>query len=312
MIRLSANFILAICLALFFSCAKQSDEEFYAAVTEGKYETVTQYFEKGYKPNDKLENPLLIAAGNNDTVMITLLLENGVNPNILYENQSLLQWAIKLKDIKLIELLINTGADVNFVNPGGYSVFAYAISSLSDEDLNIFLENGLNPMGRSKLNNKEVSFLEDLMHEKKSKTVKLLLQNKDVMDEAVNDPRILFALIQRWDSGCQDIADMLVEHGLKLDYELPLLQSAVGSYHATLWLLDHGVSPVKEYNAPEAADFMKTPLDAAYFGLYMSISSDKEDGAYVENNEDELERKKVIQLLEERIEDMKVNTDTRP
>jgi hypothetical protein len=284
------------------------DGEFYEAVTEGKHETVKQYFEKGYKLNDKLENPLAIAVGNNDVAMVTVLLENGVNPNILYQNDSLLQWAIKSKDIKLIELLISKGADVNFVDPEGFSVFSIAISFLSDENLNIFLKNGLNPMGRSKLNAEEISYFEDLVREKKLKTAHLLLQNKDVMDEVVKNQKIILALIQYWNFDSRNLADLLVEHGLKLDYELPMLQLAVGNYDATLWLLDHGVSPIKEYNAPEAADFMKTPLDTAYFGLYMSTSRGKEDGAYIENNEDELERKKVIQLLEERIKDMKVNT----
>jgi hypothetical protein len=297
MIRLASNFLLFYFL-LFISCEKLSDKDFFAAVREKRYLDVKQYFEKGYKITDMVESPLIIALNNDDIEMIMLLLNNGSDPNLVYQNETLLQRAIKLKNIALIKLLLERGVDINYVDANGKTAFWRAISFLPDEDLGIFIEYGLNPLVRTKQNGKNVSYFEELIMENKIKTAKLFLENKTVVDDIKNNPNTIFILLQNWNSDVREIMDFLVAKGFELNDELPLLQSVTASYDATLWLLDHGVSPVKEYTDPDAADFLKTPLDTAYFGLYMVTTWAQMDGGYVENSPDELERRRVIELLE--------------
>jgi hypothetical protein len=306
MIRTNNKILLFACAVVFFSCykQKQNDKIFFTAVTEKDYGKTKEYLENGYRLTGASENdPIIIAVNNNDTEMISLLLQNGSNPNAVYQGNSLLYWAIK-ENRGVIKPLIDNGADVNYKNDDGGSVFGRAIGFLPDEDLNIFIENGLDLMGRSKRNNEIIPYFEDLLISAKYKTAIRFLENKDVVEETINNPKIIFRLIQRWSADAEKIADKLVENGFELNQELPLLQYATASYGATLWLLDHDVSPIKEYLSPEASDFEKTPLDAAYFGLYMVTTWAQIDGSYVENTPDELERRRVIELLEKRIAEM--------
>jgi hypothetical protein len=305
MTRLISNFLL-FCFLFFISCGNVSDKDFLAAVKEKRYMDVEQYFEKGYKINETAESPLIIALDNHDIEMVMLLLHNGAEPNLIYQNETLFQKAISLKDIALIKLLLEKGVDLNYVDANGRTAFWRAINILPDEDLGIFLEYGLDPLVRTRLNGDDISYFENLILENKTKTAKMFLENKTVVDDIKNNPKVIFRLLQKWNPDVRVIADFLIANGFKLNDELPLLQSAIADYDATLWLLDHGISPVKEYTNPKAADFEKTPLDAAYFGLYMVTTWAQIDGGYIENSPDELERRRVIELLKKRIAEMSV------
>jgi ankyrin repeat protein len=309
MIRSINNILLGICVFFVFSCGKPTVADITTAVSEKNYEKVEELLEQGVPIIDPAmeDNPLVISIRRNDTKMIELLVKHEINPNVTYQNESLLQWAIKKRDMKIIELLIDNGADVNYSNPDGYSVFSYAIPRLSDEELNIFIENGLDLMGHSKGNNSDISYFEDLLICNKLRTAMILLENKEVLAEVINDSDMSIKLVDYWDAGTKDLADFLIANGLRLNHDLPLLQHAINNYEATKWLLDHGVSPVKEYLAPRATDFERTPLTAAYFGLYMTTTYAQLDGTYVENTPDEMERRRVIELLEKRIAEMSVS-----
>lgn len=308
MTRLIDKSVVGICIIFMFSCSKPTVEDLKIAVMEKNYKKAEELLQRGVPTTAFAmeDNPVVIAARRNDISMVALLVNYGTDPNVICQNESLLQWAIKNKEKTLIKTLIDKGADVNYINSDGYSVFSYAIAYLSDNELGIFLENRLDLMGRSRGNRKYISYFEDLLFHNKLETAKLLLRSDVVLSEVINDPYMSIKLVNYWDTGVKDLASFLVVKGLQLNDDLPLLQHAINNYEATEWLLDHGVSPVKEYLAPEAADFQKTPLDAAYFGLYMVTTYAKEDGTYVENSPDELERRRVIELLEKRIAEMSV------
>jgi hypothetical protein len=306
MTRLINKSVIGICVFFMFSCNRPTVEDLTVAVAEKNYEKAKDLLQRGVS-TDALameDKPLVIAAAHNDIEMIVLLVNYGADPNVICQDESLLQWAIRKKEKVLIKILIDKGADVNYISPDGSSVFSSAMSSLSDDELNIFIENGLDLMGRSKGNKNQISYFEGLLFYNKLETAKLLLRNDAVLSEVISDSYMSIKLVDYWDTGVKDLADFLVTKGLRLNYDLPLLQHAINNYEATEWLLDHGVSPIKEYLAPGAMDFEKTPLDAAYFGLYMVTTYAKEDGAYVENSPDELERRRVIELLEKRIAEM--------
>jgi hypothetical protein len=78
----------------FRSCykSKPTDEDFFVAVAEKNYKKVQEYLENGYQLTD---DPNPIAINNNDTDMIVLLLQNGSNPNVVYQGDSLLYWSVK-------------------------------------------------------------------------------------------------------------------------------------------------------------------------------------------------------------------------
>jgi len=81
--------------------------------------------------------------------LISILLQFGANPNPNNEANAPLLSAIEIPDISVIQLLVNSGANVNFTNEKGQSVLHIFLKSKKTENglaniLKLFLERGAN------------------------------------------------------------------------------------------------------------------------------------------------------------------------
>lgn len=106
-----------------------------------------------YKKWDKTYTPLFEAIKFKNLEIVKLLIENGANPNIVNDqNQSALMFALKEKQVEIAKLLIANKASCSFVNVKK-DLFSSSKTSLLEIALNndceslvpLLIENGANP-----------------------------------------------------------------------------------------------------------------------------------------------------------------------
>jgi hypothetical protein len=302
------SFFVLFSLVFIISCDKPTVEDLTAVITGGNYQETEKLLSKGAPVNntaDSQNNPLIIAAKNNNIAIMNLLLDYGADPNIEYENGSLLEWAIKTQDFALVKRLVEKGVDINYTNVKGYTVFSYAITYLQEENLPFFIDNGLNLLGESVLGNGPTPYFEILLFKKKIKTALAFLEYEEVVESVIHDLRTNYILVYYWTEGTKEVADKLVEKGFELDKDLPLIQYAKWNFEAVEWLLDHGMSPKKKYIEPDGNDIINsTPLEFAHYLEYSYLYGIISEPLYKEGDPEIIELRKVIKLLEDRISEM--------
>jgi ankyrin repeat protein len=317
-------FLLAV--FIFSSCTKPKTEtvELIAAPAEQlstppseQEQRIPTLLEQNYTEDDKL---LILAVKDNDIESVTSLLNNGANPNIvLDDSNSLLMWAIQqlnsykytidenrvLKYEALIKLLLEKGADVNYTSRARYSVFQFASLFLSDDILPLFIDSGLDLLGRTTINGAVYPYFQCLIIAKKPKTALLFLTHDKVLQKVLTDSSMASWLIGMGRPGTKEILDYLVANGLQLDTDEPLLYEAIwnNNYDMVLCLLDNGISPTKRYEGDNPLTDGLTPLEYAkdnisyLYKKYRMLGEIELD----ESSPQIIEGRKIIRLLEERI-----------
>jgi hypothetical protein len=305
------RFIFSVLLfsSIVVSCGKPTVEYLIAAIAEGNYQGTEKLLSEGAplnNPSDVQKDPLIVAVENNNIDIINLLLDYGSDPNIEYKNGSLLQWAIKTQDFEFVKRLVQKGADINYINAEGKTVFSYAIAFLKEEELPFFVDNGLNLLGKSDINNEPTPYFEILLFKRKTKTALLFLDYEEVVKSVVSNHRTNFILVYYWTEGTKEVANKLVEKGFEVDKDLPLIQYAKGNFEAVEWLLDHGMSPTKKYIDPDGNQIISgTPLEFARYLEYSYLHGIISEPLYKEDDPEIIELQKVIALLENRISKIK-------
>jgi ankyrin repeat protein len=299
----------------FFSCFsydKKNSNAFLLSIKEKNYVEMEAYLRNGILNHvtDEIENPLAVATQGEDEKAVILLINYGANVNFIFHDISLLQWAIRKKNINLAELLVLKGADINYKDDDGNTVFSDACSYLPDENLSFFLANGVNQMERVKSGiidpntgkDGQISYFEYLLVRKKLKAAASLLDNDDVLIEVLHDEKMILKMLYYWTADSTQLADLLITKDYKINDELPLLQEAILLPDAFEWLLDHGVSLTKEIkDYYSVSNEQYTPLEYAKMILLRLYNPKKIDDSADDLNEDDiLAIKKVIEILETR------------
>ncbi len=101
------------------------------AITGKNPEMVKHLLDLGAKLNDKTDKAFLhlaIALGVENLETIKILLDSGIDPNIRFSSSKypVINYGVKCKDLKVLELMIARGADVNAKDGIGQSVLKYA------------------------------------------------------------------------------------------------------------------------------------------------------------------------------------------
>lgn len=95
----------------------------YAVSMGADFDLVAYLLKKGCDPNDRYgdeydtENVLWWALQHHNTEVVKLLLENGADPNVIFNNETCLKKALAESFFPGIKLLIEYGADVNLCAP---------------------------------------------------------------------------------------------------------------------------------------------------------------------------------------------------
>ncbi len=121
--------------------------ELIKAAKIGDANEVNRLLSKGADINFKDEGgytPLIEAVINEKESVVKLLLEKGANPNSrsYEEDSSVLSYAYRVRNLRLLKMLITHGANVNFENAWGRFILYFAASNGELEIAKLLIENG--------------------------------------------------------------------------------------------------------------------------------------------------------------------------
>jgi ankyrin repeat protein len=91
-----------------------------------------------YESDNRGNNGLALAVGNNSNYTAMFLLEKGLNPNSIFNGISLLHIALSYKNIILAGELVKYGADPTDTNDYGYDCLQIASTKLSTSENQLF------------------------------------------------------------------------------------------------------------------------------------------------------------------------------
>jgi hypothetical protein len=232
------------------------------AIINNDEEKVKTLLEKGVVLND--DDAIKLALDNVE--LLTSLITNGANVNAIVDsdNNSLLEWAIKNKELPLVELLIQKGADINHVSKNSQDPLIFcAVKNLPESYMKLFFDRDPNlilardkqnwPVYAVMLGKGDFNALIDL---KTNKTAfDILLKQSDIMSR----------LISGWseDKKCEEFADFLVLNGYDLNSGYSYLQYSIWelNFDAFQWLLKNGISPVNINVDPQLYYGYGTPAE---------------------------------------------------
>jgi ankyrin repeat protein len=115
----------------------------YYAVNCGSLKTVDYLWKRGARLNavDEFgQSALLIAIYNEDLPLIEYLLKRNANVNEIYYGRSFLSRAVLRNNYELSKLLIDYGADVNYIDSRHRTIYSYALEFASEEIIELLVE----------------------------------------------------------------------------------------------------------------------------------------------------------------------------
>jgi hypothetical protein len=305
---------------MFCESEERKIERVYQAIEEDDKKTLAQLFDKYPVVKSHINDFMMFALRSNSKNSIMIILDNGWNPDaIINENkETLLFWAIREKDIALLNDLLQRGTDINHVSRNGTSPFCLAISIFDEIDLYRFNAYDIDFSYRA-IGQGNSSYFTLLLSRRYYGVLEYMIENERFLQALFSDKNFTGGLILNWKDGAEVIADILYEKGLKLDDEQPLLQLAVSTvnYDSVKWLLDHGVDPTYEYLDADGTGswFRGTPLDVTRLTL-KRISKVRANSGNMDYNKGYYERMSrqmsiIVDLLNERIQSRGVNVFER-
>lgn len=102
---------------------KVGGKELLHACGNGDIEFASYIISTGVDVNDCPGSPLHAAVVKNDIDMVKFLLDNGVDVNIVYNGDTPVMVAAKLKYVDMLCMLLDNGADPYIINHKGHDIF---------------------------------------------------------------------------------------------------------------------------------------------------------------------------------------------
>jgi len=161
--------------------------------------------------------PLICAIQIGSLPIIELLIENGANVNYIIENKhkSVLTYAIELGELEIVKHLVKCGADVNFKNKNGVSILIEAIDNLKWEIFKFLVNFNANNCMSGDIYEKEI--IEKVIENNKLDVLKFLLINNlniNTKDKDGNTP-LAYAIKAK----NSDIVKYLIENGANIHHK---------------------------------------------------------------------------------------------
>jgi ankyrin repeat protein len=221
------------------------------AIISGDEEKVRTLLRHGVDLKDSPSDDSIRLALDNIAIL-KLLIIGGANVNAIIDsdNNSLLEWAIKEKEMQLVELLVQQGADVNYISKNSQDPLVFcAIENLPEFYLHLFFDQY---PGLIKTRNKwNIPVYGIMIGKKKFNALMNLKSNQEAFEYLLNQRDIMLRVITAWSENDQsgeyvEFADFLVFNGYDLNSGYGYLQYAIWelNFEAFKWLLDNGASPL--------------------------------------------------------------------
>lgn len=152
------------------------NRELYLIATHKPNSRMSELVEQENKINVSIDT-LSKAAMRGDTKLAKQLVDNGVDPNQFNkEGLSPLMFAARAGQVKMMQLLVNSGADVNLASPGsGVTALIIASNRGQNEAVKFLIDNGADLNAKLKVSS--FSALTYAIKSSHVKTTKLLLES---------------------------------------------------------------------------------------------------------------------------------------
>lgn len=207
----------------------------------------------------------------NNITLLFKMIDYGLDPNILYNEEPIIFWIIESNNTELLKKIILSGADINKTNPNiGINAFHYAFNQLDFSIIKFMVENGADLKMRDKYG--RTIFSKSITSKNIQLVNYLISKGIDYSYAGSNQENQWEELALNWIDDYIKLADLYWRDGLRLD--LPgnrSLHIAAMYYHLEYvkWLLDHGSDPYEEDEMGE------TPGSYAYMNVKLSNETDQ-------------------------------------
>mgnify|MGYP000268284703 CR=1 FL=1 len=125
------------------------------AVRAGNVDKVTKLIKQGVNPSTVIDqgknatwkhSPLILATKAKNLKMVKLLIESGADVNYVnFGSATALKEAAKSNHAEITTLLINAGANVNFIDEDEVPILFWAVSKKSDKVIPLLVKAGADP-----------------------------------------------------------------------------------------------------------------------------------------------------------------------
>ncbi len=189
-------------------------------------------------PRNSSKPPLTAAIWHGDVAEVQRVLNSGVDPNVPDDDKYPLATAIELRQTAVATLLLEKGADPNLGMIRGQSLLGYAFANNGIDFFKLLVEHG------AKLKEANAGYLEMAVRTDNRVLLRAVFDSGyQVSGEDASSAEHVMR------SGNSEMLDVLLEHGLPVDLQLPngqyLLHLAVIGRHPEMvqLLLKHGADP---------------------------------------------------------------------
>jgi ankyrin repeat protein len=197
----------------------------------------------------ELEELLNAAIEEKNYDAIAVLLDKGADPNFIIKDRApLIIWAAGEQSEKLVRLLVDKSADLNIKSPDGYLLFDIALKYFTDDFIKYLIERNIDLLYTSEYFDDVAGSLISAILSGRVQIISLLLDNKDVWQTIENKDIVGLTLVRYWRDGYDAIFRLLERKGYKIESWPLLLKNAIieCQYDAVKWLLGNGVSPLEQ------------------------------------------------------------------
>lgn len=224
------------------------------------------------------------------------LINDGANSNLLYDNVSLLYFFIQNKNTDLALLVMEKGADVNWINPkNGFSPLSEAI--YNDDLLLVkkILEKGIDI--RFKDLHGQTYFSQCLVY-KRYDCLDILLSYPEFEENIKKSDSSWYFLVYCWTKHTPNIIHKIYGNDVTISDDVPILLVAIdeNKFDAVKFFIDMGIDKNKKYYDERSGTYI-TPLEKAYQMEYFLLHSPSLEFQYSEGDDEILEIRSIIKLL---------------
>ena len=245
----------------------------------------------------ELNEMVIKALDEKDYEVAEEILDKGADPNLVYQNRSLLYICSKYTLTRLGLKAIDKGADVNWISDEKITPLSFCITKDNLELGKAIIENNLDYTYKDEHRH---NYFAICLFEEKYDFVDLLLSNSAIYDTIKNDYMNFYPLIYYWTSKTPELITRIYGENFTVPDEVPVLLISIGmrNYDAVKYFIDKGVDKNKEYYFEDDEEYV-TPLSRAKslkFRLTHYLGSDTR---YTEEDDVVKTVNAIIQLLEE-------------
>ncbi len=224
------------------------------------------------------------------------LINEGANPNLIYDNVSLMYFFIQNKKSDLALLVMEKGADINWINPK--NVFSLLSEAIYSDDLLLvkkISEKGID-IGFKDLHGQ--TYFSQCLAYKRYDCLDILLSYPEFEENIRKSDSSWYFLVYYWTKNTPNIIHRIYGNDVAISDDVPVLLVAIdeNKFDAVKFFIDMGIDKNKKYYDERSGTYI-TPLQKAYQMEHFLLHFPSLEFRYSEDDDEILEIRSIIKLL---------------